>query len=142
MTWYYKPKRSKFRKYKMYKRGKKNRKNPTPQEEKAWEFISQIRKNDNHGNVFFYRQSYMPILGKEYFLDFYCPKLKLAVEIDGDYHLTEEQMKKDYFRDSRLEKLGIKVLRFSNDEVEQTPEKVKEQIEVYFEGRYALATSN
>jgi very-short-patch-repair endonuclease len=49
-----------------------------------------------------------------YILDFYCPKAKLCVEIDGIQHLSEENLMHDRIRDNYLESQGIKVLRIEN----------------------------
>ncbi len=54
----------------------------------------------------------------EHIVDFYCSKAKLAVELDGYYHTTEEQYKKDLQRTKDLEKQGVTVLRFFNREIE------------------------
>jgi very-short-patch-repair endonuclease len=52
-----------------------------------------------------------------YIVDFYCPKLKLAVEIDGATHSTEEEIKKDKEREKFLKRFGIKVIRYINNDV-------------------------
>ena len=53
-------------------------------------------------------------------VDFYIPMIKLAIEIDGGYHDSAEQRRKDKFKDKMLlEKREVKVLRIKNDEVEQ-----------------------
>ncbi len=61
----------------------------------------------------FYRQR---IIGN-YIVDFYCPKAKLIVEVDGGQHYTEENTIKDKQRDEFMYKNGFKVLRFSDREV-------------------------
>ena len=53
----------------------------------------------------------------DYILDFYCPKLKLAIEVDGTTHLENEDIVYDKKRTGELKKLGIKVLRFWNDDI-------------------------
>ena len=52
-----------------------------------------------------------------YILDFYCPKVKLAVELDGKDHFTIEGDKYDVERDNFISEKGIKILRFENCEV-------------------------
>jgi len=55
---------------------------------------------------------------KLYILDFYFPKTKIAIEIDGaQYHTTPEQKKKDNLRTRRLRKEGIIVRRLTNRQV-------------------------
>ena len=53
----------------------------------------------------------------DHILDFYCPKAKLAIEIDGGYHRFAEISKKDKERSDYLYSIGIEVLRFSNSEI-------------------------
>ena len=52
-----------------------------------------------------------------YIADFYCHELKLIIEIDGEYHDTEEQNKYDIERTNVLEYHDLKVIRFTNDEI-------------------------
>lgn len=49
-------------------------------------------------------------------VDFYLPKIKLVIEVDGEYHDTEEQRYKDSNRDSWLKMQKIKILRIKNKE--------------------------
>jgi ATP-dependent DNA helicase RecQ len=46
-----------------------------------------------------------------YMLDFYCPELKLAVEVDGDVHHTEDQAAHDERRDRWLAQRGVRTVR-------------------------------
>jgi very-short-patch-repair endonuclease len=52
-----------------------------------------------------------------YFADFCDIKNKLVFEIDGDYHFTDEQQKKDLKRTKDITKAGFKVFRLSNEDV-------------------------
>ncbi len=52
-----------------------------------------------------------------YIVDFYCPKLRLAIEIDGTSHMKKTAFEYDSDRQAAIESLGIKFLRFRNDEV-------------------------
>lgn len=52
-----------------------------------------------------------------YVVDFYCPELKLAVEIDGGYHLADDAREYDEIRQKNIESYGIRFLRFSDKEV-------------------------
>ncbi len=47
----------------------------------------------------------------QYVVDFYCPVKKVAIEIDGTTHWTDEEQKKDLERQCSIEALGIQVLR-------------------------------
>ena len=60
-----------------------------------------------------YRQK--PI--NNYIVDFYCPKLKLVIEIDGETHIKERDIKNDYKRTKVFESYGLKVLRFWNYDI-------------------------
>jgi len=53
----------------------------------------------------------------DYLVDFYCPKLKLAIEVDGTTHLENKDIIYDKKRTEALEKFGIKVLRFWNNDI-------------------------
>ena len=50
--------------------------------------------------------------------DFYCHKAKLVIEIDGSQHNTEEGMQNDEFLTEILENYGLKVIRFTNYQVD------------------------
>ena len=63
-----------------------------------------------------------------YIADFYCHKLKLVIEVDGSIHYCEENQKLDEIRQSHLQSLGLKVLRFTNEEVRNRIEVVLEKI--------------
>jgi very-short-patch-repair endonuclease len=57
-----------------------------------------------------------------FIVDFYCVTAGLVVEVDGPIH--EYQRDRDTERQAYLEAIGLKVLRFSNDEVSSTLDKV------------------
>ncbi|WP_055049543.1 endonuclease domain-containing protein [Devosia sp. A16] len=57
-----------------------------------------------------------------YVLDFYCASMKLAVEVDGPVH--QEQIDRDQRRTAWLRKEGIRVLRFSTEDVDARPAAV------------------
>ncbi len=52
-----------------------------------------------------------------YIVDFYIPKIKLAIEVDGATHVTDEELAYDKMRQDEIEGLGISVLRFTNPEI-------------------------
>jgi 5-methyltetrahydrofolate--homocysteine methyltransferase len=52
-----------------------------------------------------------------YILDFYCHAKKLAIELDGGYHDDPKQKEEDEFRTSELNRVGVRVLRFRNEDV-------------------------
>ena len=86
------------------------RKNPTRAEAKMYDILySEVVPK--YPQCIFYRQS----VQFGYTLDFYCPKLRLGIEVDGYVH--DEQKKYDYGRDNNLARHGIQIFRFSNDDV-------------------------
>ena len=92
----------------------------TDAELKLW---SRIRRKQIFG-VQFYRQK--PLL--DFIVDFYAPSVDLVIEVDGGQHLEPEQQRRDSLRDERLEKIGIRVLRFDNTQVLQELDAVVERI--------------
>lgn len=84
------------------------RKSMTQAEHMIWARV----RNNQLGNRFLRQYS----IG-EYIIDFYCPRLRLAIEIDGKQHTETDKKLYDQARDMYLKNLGINVLRFWNDEV-------------------------
>lgn len=70
-------------------------------------------RNRNFGSYKFRRQH--PI--EQYVLDFYCPKVRLAVELDGSGHAYYFGRRRDQAREKFLLRKGILVLRFWNHQV-------------------------
>ena len=64
----------------------------------------------------------------KYVLDFYCPELKLCVEIDGDNHFETQWIENDKIRTEYLNQAWIKVLRFTNKEITENIEWVLESL--------------
>ena len=87
-------------------------------------FLWRLLRNRQILNTKFRRQH--PI--ENYIADFYCDEHKLIIELDGCQHFTEEGVKKDGVRTARLNQLGIKVLRFSNQQVLTQTENVLREI--------------
>ena len=54
---------------------------------------------------------------KSYVVDFYCPSVRLAIEIDGDSHFQKGSQVSDEIRQAAIESFGIKFLRFRNVEI-------------------------
>ena len=63
-----------------------------------------------------------------YIVDFYCASAHLVIELDGSQHYFEEGISKDKTRDSHLNSLGLTVLRYSNDDVNNAFESVCQDI--------------
>lgn len=63
-----------------------------------------------------------------FIIDFYCPKAKLCIEIDGPSHYESGQKEYDDARTKFLEELGYKVIRFTNDDVRYNIHAVVDRI--------------
>jgi very-short-patch-repair endonuclease len=92
----------------LYERRKDLRNNSTPQEILLW-----LKLKNSQTGLKFRRQH--SIGG--YIVDFYCPRKKLVVEIDGSQHFTKDAEEYDQIRTELFGGLDIKVLRFTNAEI-------------------------
>ncbi len=52
-----------------------------------------------------------------YIVDFYCPQLKVVIEIDGESHYEISQVNSDAERESLMNSLGVRTIRYSNHDV-------------------------
>ena len=96
------------------------RNNLTESERVLW---SRLRGKQLLG-VQFYRQK--PI--QNYIVDFFAPKVKLVIEVDGSQHLKEDEFQRDKIRDESLASLGLTVLRFNSNEVLNETDAVADAI--------------
>jgi very-short-patch-repair endonuclease len=85
------------------------RSNMTEAEQHLWHRI----RNKQVCGVQFYRQK--PLLS--FIVDFYSPKAKLVIELDGVQHYEPEHRDRDKCRDAQLDEIGLKVLRFDDRQV-------------------------
>ena len=101
-------------------RARKLRKNMTTAERKLWyEYLRYFKYQ-------VLRQR--PI--DNYIVDFYCPQLKLVIEIDGETHIGVNNIEYDKIRTKTLEeKYGLKVMRFWNLDILKGLDAVCEIIE-------------
>ena len=106
-----------FNKSKFLERRKDLRKSLTPQELKLWFYLKEKKLG-----VKFRRQHGIG----PYIADFYCKEKNLIIEIDGSQHMDAKEYDKE--RDDYMETLGIKVLRFWNNEIDTNIESVLEKI--------------
>ena len=102
-------------------RRKELRNNPTTQEYMLWSKL----KNKQLLGFKFRRQHSL----NHYIVDFYCPKLKLIIEVDGKIHLRQENQINDKERDKNLREMGFSILRFTNEEVELEIQSVINRIQ-------------
>ena len=80
---------------------------------------SRLRRKQLNG-VQFYRQK--PI--GSYIVDFYAPAVRLVVEVDGTQHQGQIHAQNDAHRDESLKSQGLRVLRFTNQQVRQELDSV------------------
>jgi len=99
------------------------RKNKTPSECIMWKHLN---KKQLDGFRFRQQHGFGP-----YILDFYCPELRLCIEIDGEIHNSEENQQKDKERTIFLNQNRINVLRFRNEEIENNIDDVIKEIKDY-----------
>ena len=93
----------------MIPKARELRMNMTAQERKLWYgFLSRYA-------VRFQRQKTID----RFIVDFYCHSAKLVVELDGSQHYSEEGIAYDRERSAVLEWYGLKVIRFSNRQVDR-----------------------
>jgi very-short-patch-repair endonuclease len=98
---------------------KEKRKNPTPGEKALWHALK--RKN-----YFGYHIRRQAPFGR-YIVDFYYPKKKLAIEVDGDSHIGNEE--EDKIREDDIKAWQIKIIRFKEEEVLNKIKEVLSEIE-------------
>ncbi|MFA4937236.1 MAG: endonuclease domain-containing protein [Patescibacteria group bacterium] len=96
------------------------RHNQTATEKILWKYL----RNQQFEDVKFFRQYSIG----SYIIDFYTPKLRLAIEIDGGQHNKPEHMTSDNQRTNFLVAHNIKIMRFWNNEVNNDLEGVLERI--------------
>lgn len=111
-------------KYKLKAYSKQNRKNPTPAEKI---FRDEILKQNKTGYRFL-RQKPLD----NFIMDFYCPKLKLCIEIDGWYHLDSYQKDYDEVREDILNQYNIQIIRFTSNQVFNDLNNIKKSLNKYF----------
>jgi len=68
-----------------------------------------------------------------YVVDFFCPQLRLTVEVDGDSHFQKNAEKYDKKRQKYIEKHNICFLRFTNEDVYKNLDGVIEEIVMWTE---------
>jgi very-short-patch-repair endonuclease len=97
------------------------RRNMTKAEDLLWGEL----KNKKMLGLTFRRQHPVNI----FIADFYCHKARLVIEIDGSIHEVDGHKEKDQGREDEFEKFGITTIRFTNNEIYQTLDKVIKEID-------------
>jgi very-short-patch-repair endonuclease len=99
------------------------RKNPTDAEKVMWKQLKKLRKE----GYIFRRQHPVDI----FIADFYCHNLKLIIEVDGEIHFNSVAQEHDDGRTGELERFGIKIIRFTNEQIIKNKELVINQITTF-----------
>jgi type I restriction enzyme R subunit len=97
------------------------------QETSAENILWQLLRNRQLQGFKFRRQHQIG----SYAADFYCRKACLVVECDGSPHNSNEQLQHDQVRDAYMVSQGLRVLRFSNDQILNDTENVLREIAEY-----------
>ena len=101
------------------------------------EHARRMRNNPTEAETFLWKQLKAQGLGVafkrqciilDFIADFYCPSANLIIEVDGGYHLQEEQQQLDKEREERLQAKGYNILRFTNEQVLFDIDKVLKDI--------------
>ena len=108
------------------------RRDMTPHERKLWYLF--LRKYP----VKIYKQR---IIGR-FIVDFYCASAKLIIEVDGSQHFEPQGKAYDIERSKFLTGLGLKILRFSNRDIDMDFHGVCEQIDMTIQKRLQGSLSN
>lgn len=106
----------------LYQRARELRNEATHAENILWTYL----KNKPLGFKFRRQHPY-----SIYILDFYCHSLKLVIEVDGSIHDNKNVKLNDEQRQAVLQNDGLSVLRYQNDTIIKTPEKVILEIESF-----------
>ena len=109
-------------------RAKEMRRNMTKQEFHLWadylrDFKPRFRRQEIIGN---------------YIVDFYIDSAKIIIELDGSQHYSEEGEAKDIIRDSYFKRIGIKVLRYTNRQINERFKDVCDDILLQLESRHHI----
>ena len=96
------------------------RQHPTDGERAMWTLLQ-----DKAFGVRFRRQHVI----EDYIVDFVAIKPKLIIEVDGEYHVTPEQQAQDLLREKALQKMGFRIVRFTNEQVFNSPDLIKKTIQ-------------
>lgn len=96
------------------------RRKATPSERELWKLLKELRKE----GITFHRQHGIGC----YVVDFYCPALRLVIELDGQVHIGNEEY--DRYRDDYIQRTAnVHILRYENKFVFEHPDCILKDIE-------------
>lgn len=102
---------------------KEFRKQPTSSEWKLWQIIK-----EKHILGYKFRRQYV-VAG--FIIDFYCPSLRLGIEVDGAIHYVKKNIERDLKREQIIKKYRINIIRITNQEIEADPIQVLRRLKDY-----------
>ncbi len=109
---------------KLIPRAREMRKNQTAAEQHVWQVLRTLPYKFRRQRPF-----------GRFIVDFYCPAVKLVVEVDGDSHFSDEAKAYDAERTAYLQSLGLLVVRFTNIDVFRQRDVVVAEIMHLCDGR-------
>jgi very-short-patch-repair endonuclease len=96
------------------------RSNMTGPEARLW---SRLRARQLQGLKFRRQHGIGP-----YIVDFYCPEQSFVIEVDGDSHADADQIMKDKQREAYMQSLGLRIIRYINDDIVKNLDGVLEDL--------------
>ena len=100
----------------IFEKARELRRSSTLAEKSLWKHMRNKKLSDSA----FRRQHPIDI----YIVDFYCHQQKLVIEVDGEIHNSKFAKERDEGRTAEIEQFGIKVIRFTNEEILENIEQV------------------
>ena len=121
-----------FNKIEYKQRRQELRNNMTEPEKRLWSILS-----NNKLGVKFRRQHGIG----HYIVDFYCPELKLIIEVDGESHFSDDAQAYDKIRGAYMLGLGLTTIRYHNHDVVHNIEAIYQSIHQYIQNVSRLEKS-
>ena len=103
----------------------RNRKNPTLAEAEFKRILEQLK-----GGVLRGKFKLQHAISGKWIVDFFFPEIRLAIEVDGSIHRTDEQRKRDRLKDADCARFDITVLRITNREIYGDREALIEKLRI------------
>ena len=104
----------------VFDKAKQMRENMTEYESILWEHLKSKQMKG------FRFKAQHPIA--RFIADFYCHKAKLVIEVDGNLHNSSEGQEYDQGRSYEMERFGIRIIRFTNEQVKNNIDLVRQEI--------------
>jgi very-short-patch-repair endonuclease len=89
-----------------------NRKNPNPAEAELEKILNEI-----NGGVLKNRFTTQHVISGDWIVDFFVPENRLAIEVDGSIHESDNQKQRDHQKETDCSRFDITIIRITNDEI-------------------------